>query len=47
MTPAFHKDDALVAFSGSGKTKSVLEACETYKTDREATFLLLPVAESH
>ena len=29
VTPAFHKDDALVAFSGSGKTKSVLEACET------------------
>lgn len=29
VTPAFHPHDTLVAFSGSGKTKSVLEACET------------------
>ncbi len=29
VTPAFHTKDTLVAFSGSGKTKSVLEACET------------------
>ncbi|WP_325629609.1 6-phospho-3-hexuloisomerase [Methanospirillum sp.] len=29
VTPAFHKGDTLVAFSGSGKTKSVLEACQT------------------
>jgi 6-phospho-3-hexuloisomerase len=29
VTPAFHPRDTLVAFSGSGKTKSVLEACET------------------
>lgn len=29
VTPAFHKKDSLIAFSGSGKTKSVLEACET------------------
>ncbi|QVV90506.1 SIS domain-containing protein [Methanospirillum sp. J.3.6.1-F.2.7.3] len=31
VTPAFHKNDTLIAFSGSGKTKSVLEACETTK----------------
>lgn len=29
VTPAFFRDDTLIAFSGSGKTKSVLEACET------------------
>lgn len=29
VTPAFHARDTLIAFSGSGKTKSVLEACET------------------
>jgi 6-phospho-3-hexuloisomerase len=29
VTPAFNKKDTLIAFSGSGKTKSVLEACET------------------
>lgn len=29
VTPAFHTNDTLVAFSGSGKTKSVMEACET------------------
>jgi 6-phospho-3-hexuloisomerase len=29
VTPAFHNRDTLIAFSGSGKTKSVLEACET------------------
>lgn len=29
VTPAFHPRDTLVAFSGSGKTKSVLDACET------------------
>jgi len=29
VTPAFHPNDSLIAFSGSGKTKSVLEACET------------------
>ena len=29
VTPAFHKNDTLIAFSGSGKTKSVMEACET------------------
>jgi len=29
VTPSFHQDDTLIAFSGSGKTKSVLEACET------------------
>ncbi|MDD1727997.1 MAG: SIS domain-containing protein, partial [Methanospirillum sp.] len=29
VTPAFHQRDTLIAFSGSGKTKSVLEACET------------------
>lgn len=29
VTPAFHPQDMLVAFSGSGKTKSVLEACQT------------------
>ncbi len=29
VTPAFHKNDTLVAFSGSGKTKSIVEACET------------------
>lgn len=29
VTPAFHRKDTLIAFSGSGKTKSVLEACET------------------
>ena len=29
VTPAFHPNDILIAFSGSGKTKSVLEACET------------------
>lgn len=31
VTPAFHARDTLIAFSGSGKTKSVLEACETTK----------------
>lgn len=29
VTPAFHPKDTLIAFSGSGKTKSVMEACET------------------
>lgn len=29
VTPALNKNDTLVAFSGSGKTKSVVEACET------------------
>lgn len=29
VTPALHARDTLIAFSGSGKTKSVLEACET------------------
>ena len=29
VTPAFHAHDTLIAFSGSGKTKSVLDACET------------------
>ncbi|PWR76206.1 6-phospho-3-hexuloisomerase [Methanospirillum stamsii] len=29
VTPAFHESDSLIAFSGSGTTKSVLEACET------------------
>ena len=29
VTPAFHPRDLLIAFSGSGKTKAVLEACET------------------
>ncbi len=29
VTPAFNDRDILIAFSGSGKTKSVLEACET------------------
>lgn len=31
VTPSFHDRDVLVAFSGSGKTKSVREACETAK----------------
>ncbi len=29
VTPSFHSNDVLIAFSGSGKTKSVREACET------------------
>ncbi|WP_319579537.1 6-phospho-3-hexuloisomerase [uncultured Methanospirillum sp.] len=29
VTPAFNERDVLIAFSGSGKTKSVLEACQT------------------
>ena len=29
VTPALHETDILIAFSGSGKTKSVLGACET------------------
>lgn len=29
VTPSFHGKDTLIAFSGSGKTKSVMEACET------------------
>ena len=29
VTPSFHNNDVLIAFSGSGKTKSVREACET------------------
>ncbi len=29
VTPAFNNRDVLIAFSGSGKTKSVLEACQT------------------
>ncbi|HWQ67045.1 MAG TPA: 6-phospho-3-hexuloisomerase [Methanospirillum sp.] len=29
VTPSLHTKDTMVAFSGSGKTKSILEACET------------------
>ena len=29
VTPAYNNRDLLIAFSGSGKTKSVLEACQT------------------
>ncbi len=31
VTPSFHEKDTLVAFSGSGKTKSIIEACEIAK----------------
>jgi 6-phospho-3-hexuloisomerase len=46
VTPAFHVKDTLVAFSGSGKTKSVLEACETSRQIGGSLCLITGARES-
>jgi 6-phospho-3-hexuloisomerase len=46
VTPAFHENDMLVAFSGSGKTMSVLEACETTKRIGGSLCLITGTKES-
>jgi 6-phospho-3-hexuloisomerase len=46
VTPAFHEKDILIAFSGSGKTKSVLEACETTRQIGGSLCLITGTKES-
>ncbi|MFH0968205.1 MAG: 6-phospho-3-hexuloisomerase [Methanobacteriota archaeon] len=46
VTPALHTKDVLIAFSGSGKTKSVLEACETTRQIGGSLCLITGTKES-
>ena len=46
VTPALHAKDLLIAFSGSGKTKSVLEACETTRQIGGSLCLITGTKES-
>jgi len=46
VTPALRSKDVLIAFSGSGKTKSVLEACETTRQIGGALCLITGTKES-
>ena len=47
ITPAFGPEDVLVAFSGSGETRSVVDACETAREIRGKICLITSTPDSH
>ncbi|ABN56639.1 MULTISPECIES: 6-phospho-3-hexuloisomerase [Methanoculleus] len=47
ITPAFGPEDVLVAFSGSGETRSVVDACETAREIGGTICLVTSTPESH
>ncbi|KLK89314.1 6-phospho 3-hexuloisomerase [Methanoculleus sediminis] len=47
ITPAFGPEDVLVAFSGSGETQSVVDACETAREIGGTICLVTSTADSH
>jgi len=46
ITPAMHKDDLLVAFSGSGETRSIVDICRTARTVGGTVALITSTPES-
>lgn len=47
ITPAFGREDVLVAFSGSGETRSVVDACETAREIGGKICLITSTPDSH
>ena len=47
ITPAFGPEDVLVAFSGSGETRSVVDACETAREIGGKICLVTSTPDSH
>ena len=47
ITPAFGREDVLIAFSGSGETRSVVDACETAREIGGKICLITSTPDSH